>query len=282
MSASPHIPVVFMACVNSYLQDSRLRYIVQERKAISQILQADPERVFFQPVQKGNVPHSRFLELLEQGHYHERINILHFCGHADTDHLRIESESLETVVPMSELSKWIGRLPKLQAVFLSGCATPRLLEMLLRWDIPAILVTQTFEKNMRAIELAKTFYYYLAQGCTLVEAYRFTSTRFEEFMAVEVGYDMDTDQLAWDGKDSAVLPWGLYYFAHNFDKLSHRQQRRPLLPFPNNDSDSKDVRTRRRRKLLRYVAFTLILGLIAAGLTFLLDGQQQFSQLIRF
>lgn len=287
MLATSQLPVVFLACVNSYRNSKRLRYLVHERKAIAKILSADPQNQVYHPVQKGNVANEQVVDLLNHYQYHDRINFIHFVGHADETGFRLESDDLETELSLAELSELVGMLPNLKAVFLSGCATPALLEMLLRRDLPAVIVTNTYERDPRAMAIARTFYHYLGEGRTLTETFQAVSAHHPEMQSVPVSYDIDQDDFFWEEKEAlhyqAGLGWGMYFLKDNAHRLTERLRPRRILAFPEAFGlyTRKDA-VRRRRKTLGYAAATLLLGLLAVGITLWSQRPEIVAQLLPF
>jgi hypothetical protein len=276
MTSSLQLPLVFLACVNSYQNKRRrLRHLVQERKQIASLLVGSGEQPFYQPVQKGNLPHDRFFQLLKLREYSERVAILHLAGPADGSRFRIESDEFETEVSLSELANLAGSMRGLQAVFLSGCASPEAVEALIRRDIPAVIATQTQDRDPRAYEIARSFYYYLAQGCTVIEAFHFTSVRFQELRTVEIRYEIETDEWLWDRKSDEPMPWGLYYLPENLERINRRLSR----PSP---AIHNEFRKPSLRRTLRVAAAALLLALSGALLALMLYPPQALRYLVSF
>lgn len=280
MLASTPLPVVFLACANSYRKGRRLRYLVHERKAITQLLSQAP-LPFYQPVQKGNLSTDYYLNLLKQYHYHQRIAYLHLVGHAQGDKLMIESDDCEAELTPQQLSELIDQLPHLQCVFLSGCATPGLLDLLLRKDIPAVMATQTYTRNREASAVAYTFYHHLARGESLRDAFRLVKYHHAGMRAFPVNYNVETDEMEWLAKepDEAELSWGLYYLREHAPKLESAPRQRPLLSYAGERSRWGKRRPLRR---LSFASTALILGLLAVSLVLSLQGAHVQTLLLAF
>lgn len=276
MLASTRIPIVFLACANSYRKGKRLRYLVNERKAIARILSSELEHSVYQPVEKGNVANDFFLDLLRKRQYRDRVAVLHFAGHADMSYFRLESDEFETPVTMDQLSELVAQLPRLKAVFLSGCANPRILEMLLQRDVPAVIVTQSRAKDPRTTAIAKTFYSHLSDGKTLREAFEGVASEHPDMQTVEVDYDIESDQLHWEGKELLFnglrLPWGMYYLSDNAEKLDEGASRRPILFQP-----SRARKRKRLRHILGFAAAVLAMVGLAVGLTLYLQQPDEIA-----
>ena len=285
MLATSRIPIVFLACINSYRKGKRLRYLVNERKTIAKLLTSDRKSSVYQPVEKGNRANDFFLDILRNRQFRDRVSVLHFVGHAENQYLRMESEEFESPVSFEQLSELIAKLPNLQAVFLSGCATPRLLEMFLKRDVPAVIVTQTREKDPHASAIAKTFYAQLAQGVSLKDAFGTTSIAHPDMQAIEVKYDIESDELKWEGKELLFnglrLPWGMYYLEDNLKRLEQDVHKKPLV-FPLQENLRKSSWLQKLRKGLTWAAVALLLATLGVGLTFLFQGPEEIMQLIAY
>lgn len=276
-SSVSHTPVIFLACVNSYRSGKRLRHLVHERKGISKLFPTFNHKSRYEAIQKGNLPNRYFFNQLQSNEYQNRVSVMHLVGHADSDHLRLESDNFETPIHLEEFSKLIGMLPNLQAVFLSGCATEGLVDMLIRRDVPAIIVTQTTDKDANASKLARDFYRELADGKTVQEAARQLSrSNPSHFRSHQVEYDLDSDTFNWKGK-GGPLKWGVYFLAENAEKMDEPATIRPLIPF----AQSRPVKKfKRKLSFLTYASVALLVGVLAVGITMYLQTPQQLSQLL--
>lgn len=274
LSQSSHSPVIFLACVNSYKKGKRLRYLVKERIGIAKLLSSSGKKQpLYQPLQQGTLSSDIFYELLEDREFQERLVVMHLVGHRDNNHLRIEAENFEVSMPIEEFSKVVAQLPNLQAVFLSGCATPRLLDTLLRRDIPAVIVTETYDKDERASAVAKTFYRQLAKGESIFSSFSLVMKSFPLMKPHRVTYNIETDELEWFRKPEAPdlerIPWGMYYLKENEVYLRRKLVDRPAL-FAR-DRYKKTARWKKTIRYLTYSATALLLGLLAVGITLYLD-----------
>jgi hypothetical protein len=275
MIASAYKPVIFLACVNSYRNGKRLRHFVNERKAIARMFSSFTRKSHFQAVEKGNISNQYFFNLLQQNEYHKRLTVMHFVGPENGNHLRIESDDFEVGIHIDELSKLIGMLPNLQAVFLSGCATPDLVEMLIRRDIPVVLVTQTVNKNTAASAIAMDFYRRLAQGKSIQKAVRLLQQEHPRFRAYPLHYDIESDQLDWEKRPVGGLKWGAYFLNERSSGIESNDFRRYLsIPVK-----KPQQRFYQGLKMLRIGAVALLLGLLAAGITMYFQTPEQLVQL---
>ncbi|RMG56683.1 MAG: CHAT domain-containing protein [Bacteroidetes bacterium] len=274
MLTNPRIPVAFLACANSYRKGKRLRYLVHERKALARMLD-ETHPPLYQAVQKGNLPHHVHFDLLRKHDYYDRVEILHFSGHADNNYLRLESDEFETPVGIEELSRLVGSLPNLKIVFLSGCATPGLVDMLLRRDVPLVIATQSWEKDEQVSDIARRFYRALTQGGSLQQIIEKRADGPHGMQAIEVDYEVETDTLQWQGAplpfERNRLAWGFYFLRDNLPKLRQRLVRRhPVIPLPIDAHYAGTYRQRFVRRMLSYSLSAIVIGLLAVGITLLL------------
>ncbi|MEL6588850.1 MAG: hypothetical protein AAFQ87_11830 [Bacteroidota bacterium] len=278
LASTSHKPVIFLACVNSYRNGKRLRQFVNERKSISKLFRNSfLRKTPFQAVQKGNISNQYFFNLLQQNDYQNRVAIMHFSGPKGDNHLRVESDKFEVGMHIEELSKLIGRLPNLQAVFLSGCATRDLVEMLIRRDIPAVLVTQTDSDAEESHAIAQRFYHHLSKGKTVQEACQELQKDFFRFKTHRIQYDVEHDQLDWSKSLPGELPWGLYFLDDNAKKLEEPAiLKRFALSL---QQPTRKSRIKRSLQYAKFVAAALILGFLAVGIALYVSTPEQFVQL---
>ncbi|MDX2250497.1 MAG: hypothetical protein SF052_27195 [Bacteroidia bacterium] len=286
MVATSQLPVIFLACVNSYQSGKRLRFLVDERKEVARLLDAVAGPPLYQPVQKGNVSNEYFYDLLSENQYKDRVEIMHLTGLADEDHLRLESDNFEVPIHLEELSKTIGMFPNLKVVFLSGCATPGLLEMLLKRDIPAVIVTETTEKDPQTTEVATAFYKALAYGHSVQRAFDQVKAKFHRMKIHRVDYDVEQDTFTWRGKRTfekrGMMDWGLYYMDDNLSRLSQRPRQISLMHLPLDKEYVETKRITRKVKALSFTAAVITLALLAFGVKLYLDSLEQLQFLSNF
>ena len=234
-------PIVYLACVNSSRKGKRLNYLFNERQRISKILSFGSKNPLYEVVHKDPVVNTYFFpDFIGRKYYQERVKVLHFSGHAESEHLRIEAGKSEWRIHINELSRVIDLLPNLELVYLNGCATPRLLDMLARRDIPAVMISETQKRDRRSHRLANTFYKALAKGASIQQAMTRVQKRYPRFGAYKLKYDFDQDQFKWpfniDTVESGKLPWGLYYLEDHESSLykplsMSREEKRKLSEY---------------------------------------------------
>ncbi|MEM6800848.1 MAG: hypothetical protein AAF696_05560 [Bacteroidota bacterium] len=282
MAYTAQTPIVYLACVNSFRNGKRIRYLVKERRALSNILSFNHQKPLFEPVIKDPSSQSYFFDFLNKNYDLERIKVLHFIGEAESEHLRVESGKAESSLHVNELSKFIALLPNLELVFLHGCATPKLMDMLVRRDVPAIMVCETKNRDSRANQIARTFYKDISRGATVKKALLSIQKDFPNFGAFRLDYDFDSDQIDWPFKlMGGQLPWGLYYLGEHEARLYEPMTKRsnegisiPMRPQAGQESEGFSLQ--------RFAAIAATIGLILAWVYFGQGNGGGLSQLLAF
>ncbi len=220
MANRDQIPVIFLACANSYREGKRLNYLVRERRRIANILSVEEDKGHLEIVQEGNTSKEFFFDELRQRKYKGRIAIIHFAGHADNGILRFESEEgQEEPLNIDTLATFLGTISGLHLVFLNGCGTKPTVDKLLQRGIPVVLATQTSVEDRQAAKVAEEFYQGIAGGYSIKESFEQAKAIFKEAFSY---YEVDESSniirgLEWEGMDPQEsntyiepFPWGLY------------------------------------------------------------------------
>lgn len=290
MEINTQTPIVYLACVNSSRKGKRLPYLFNERQMISNILSFGRSKPLFEPVHKDPTQDTYFFpDFIDKDMYQDRVRVLHFSGHAESEHLRIEAGKSEWSIHINELSRVIDLLPNLELVYLNGCATPKLMDMLARRDIPAIMISETRKKDQRSRNVAKTFYKEIAKGASIHQALMRIQKHFKRFGTFRLKYDVDSDEFLWpfelDSLEKGNLPWGLYFLEDHesslYKPLSMDRAEKQKFPlekwiFPRQEPSNLPARA--------YTLAAAVLALIATGLS-LHIGQlpsEELEQLMSF
>lgn len=273
MEINTQTPIVYLACVNSSKKGKRLTYLFNERQMISNILSFGRSKPLFEPVHKDPTSDTYFFpDFIDKDFYQDRVRVLHFSGHAESEHLRIEAGKSEWSIHINELSRVIDLLPNLELVYLNGCATPKLMDMLARRDIPAVMISETRKKDFRSRKVAKTFYSEIAKGASIHQAFMRIQKRFKRFGAFRLKYDVDSDQFQWpfdlNTLEKGKLPWGLYFLEDHestlYKPLSLDKKEKNKFPL------EKWIFPKKNSAKLPASAYTIaaaLLALIATGLS---------------
>jgi len=214
MAMATQPPSILLACSQSYQDGTRVSPLLAERRAIARLLEGAENQGACQLIQEDVAPHSSFMHLLEKHSFRQPISVLHVCGTYS------EAENWE----LEALSAAIGTLPDLKLVFLNGCGSRELVEMLLLKDIPAVIATQSDTPNAELSLMAHTFYKSLGNGSSLLAAFEAVMASFPGKLAqFEAYYDLETDRLKWKGMARLLEDTfgdGLYVLEENVGKLS--------------------------------------------------------------
>jgi len=272
-------PIIFMACANSYSHGKRLRYLVQERKQLARIVDRNKPFQYYLPIQKGNRPLSFFLQKLSADGLHRQVKILHLSGHHSNGRLALESEDFESEVSFEELSEILFHLPQLKLVYLNGCASPELVDFLLKKDIPAIIATQTQEKDEVINLSARLFYQHLSKGKSIWESFQECVHQFENLRLLPVSYEVETDTITCPKEEEELLPWGMYYFEENQVYLTEKPPRRTSLPISMQSSKKSPIVSESTFNLPKFVLVAL-LALLAVGASLYLLNPVNFSLIL--
>jgi hypothetical protein len=276
MFAQQKTPIVFLACVNSYIQKKRTRYLVNERKQLSKILDQPQPNPIYHPIEKGNRPNSFFFKEMQSRGLHRKIEILHFVGHENGHSFKIESDDYETELSLDEVSTWVSRLSNLKLVYLQGCANEEFLNYLLKKDIPAIITCQTQSRNIEQIKAAQHFYKELSKGNSIFHAFQTTKRESNHIQEFSLEYDIVNDTIEGMPDKLPANDICMFYLEGNKKQLTAKPVRRRLIPL--NRFNSKEIQD--SRKAVRTLLLATAFGLVAALLTFLIANSTEVLSLL--
>ncbi|MDX2250466.1 MAG: tetratricopeptide repeat protein [Bacteroidia bacterium] len=271
-------PVILLASANSYRDGRKARLLAQERKMITDIFAQESAQTIYEVVSEEPEKGNFIFDIFRQYTYNPHVNILHIAGFSSGEYLHFEGGFGEEALDPKNFTQLISRLPGLSLVFLNGCATPMLLESLLLKDIPAVMVTQVDTNRRNAQDIAHAFYTGIARGLSVRQATdRVRDSYAHKFSYKEVEYDLEQDQLVWEGKETdqerKQLTWGLYVLKENEANLDWKLP--VLLPaIPPNEKEEKK-RTRR----IRRIGSVMLASALLIVLTFLLQIPEQVQNL---
>ncbi len=154
--------------------------------------------------------------------YRDRVGLFHFGGHADGDHLLLQSAFEPRPAYAEGLATLLGQQRGLKLVFLNGCSTRPQVKRLLDTGVPAVIATARPIDDDVASEFAVAFYRALttgyssenrkvAGGCSLAMAF----AQAEGLVKAARG-GTSRDLVAAipnheDVIDDLGFPWGLQY-----------------------------------------------------------------------
>ena len=260
MADDPHIPILIVGCTNTYQDPKRIAHLQAEREQVAAALTEGPtaKTVISAAPDAGGY----FFDHIRRYQHQPDVALLHLSGYAAGRYFHFDGGSGEESLTAGQLATLIGRLPGLQAVWLSGCATTELLERLLLLDIPAVIVASVEGRDRDQLQGITGFYAALAAGASLRDAFaqlqaQSPAGRWQWHTAT---YDLEHDHLDWPGRDpEAPTPaWGLYTLAHHRAQLDWAL---PVQPVPAGAAAAAraERRTRRSRRIGSAILATLFL-----------------------
>jgi len=139
-----------------------------------------------------------------------KITILHYSGHAEHFSMELDDDKLTIEKFANTISGWNN----LQLVFLNGCSTAGMVDMLLEKGVKAVIATTEEIDDNKACDFSTLFYeHFCVEKKPLKIAFKQTINRLNNYV-----YDEKTAFVARGGGDRSEfeeileeLPWALYY-----------------------------------------------------------------------
>ena len=230
-----HKPVIFLAFANANqrkIPEAYLQNLNKESGSLYRALQAKHDGNFLQIHREEQVDRNKIFNTFS--HYAGKVQIFHFAGHADGEHLFLMNDENERQAALANgLADLFGQhIQSLKLVFLNGCSTYGQVKMLLDNHVPAVIATSTTISDRLAGIFAEQFYKNLAGGQTINQAYE----------AARAFFTSGEDQLVFGqdrerslsrrrhSSDKDVLPWGLYTLEDHCPALNWRIPDMPFAP----------------------------------------------------
>lgn len=206
------VPLVMLAFANE--EERFLKSLRQECDAISDALRdrKDDRSIALEVQQEAEL--GRLFDLVAR--YRDDLVIFHYGGHANGEALDLKAADGSNSPAFARgLAGLLGSLPRLQLVFLNGCATQGQVDDLLAAGVPAVIATSAPVDDSIALDFARQFYGSLGDrnaarsiqfafddAKSLVESARGTAISFSTGRGMTVG----------DAPPPAVGAqlWGLY------------------------------------------------------------------------
>ncbi len=211
-------PIILLTFSND--QDAYLSSIAAEQKAIKQALLDYVDQNYLQIRDVQRVSTEEVFYLVNR--YHNRIQILHYAGHADGQMLQLEKEiGIVQTANAKGVAGLLGTQTSLKLVFLNGCATRGQVKALLDQGVPAVIATSVKIEDNTAQEFATQFYSALGSGSSLREAFQKAKAFVEtQGQAPAINAIEATRGIALEEVDnSSSFNWGLYWKAEQAEVL---------------------------------------------------------------
>lgn len=212
------LPIILGAFANAYDENSRLDQLDREYKAIDHLWRTQESMDF---IGIPNAQSSDIFTHLKNPLHQKRISAFHFGGHAGYTKLIMEGESGEKVKADGEaLASYLGTVSGLKLVFLNGCATAPLSDVLLASGIPAVIATSYQVQDKMAADLAINFYEEISLGKSVGQAFaaarsqiNFTAKSPKTVQIQAYDREIPLAGAAPQQEATETVPWGLYYQA---------------------------------------------------------------------
>ncbi len=107
---------------------------------------------------------------------HERVAILHYGGHSNSNGLQLEDRQGEA----QDLAVLLGKEKGLKLVFLNGCSTEAQVELLWKAGVPAVIATTADINDTKAKKLAHHFYKAIASGRSIKDAFEIAASAIRD------------------------------------------------------------------------------------------------------
>ena len=228
-------PVIFLAFANANLQtvpEAYLHNLNKESGDLYRALQLRHDGNFLQIHREEQVDRDKIFHAF--AHYAGKIQIFHFAGHADGEHLFLLDDEQEQQAALAKgLADLFGQHQQsLKLVFLNGCSTYGQVKMLLDNHVPAVIATSTTISDRMAGIFAEQFYTNLAGGQSINQAYEAAKAWFSTTGEQKI-FDQDQARSIGrkkKGENRDILPWGLYTLEENCPALNWKIPDVPFAP----------------------------------------------------
>ena len=260
-------PAIYFAQIQDYRHGSQIDYLVQEWQGIAQWLK--------QRARPSGSAKQAFSTCLNEAFFsdqkrREKVAILHLEAFQARDQkIQFAAGPENEVIDLHKLSRLVNFLPNLKLVFLSGYISRELVEQLLKMDIPAIITVEANHVEAPVSPMTTRFYRGLAKGLSIRDAFdQLTYSYGSSPKCYLVSYDLDSDQMVWEGKDKlkrhSPLPWGLYVMEDHLPVLNWTLPRWFSIP----RRLKKQPHTEGKSQGIAYMLAGVLFLSVAAGLLY--------------
>jgi WD40 repeat protein len=164
------LPIIVLAFANEQEGRRYLRDLPEELRRLQDILREAERRGLCRLELLPNATLDQIFDVFTRNR--DRVTILHYAGHADSDRLLLESGAGGSdAAHAAGLATFLGQRRGLQLVFLNGCSTRAQVAGLLEAGVAAVIATARAIDDRMAREFAAAFYIELAAGQPLRAAY---------------------------------------------------------------------------------------------------------------
>ncbi len=232
MSKRPLILLIFANDRQAYLEA-----VTKERQQLIKLLRFEIEKNALD-IEVDSLDYTTIGSMIEMLNLQrERLAILHFAGHSDTDLLQLD----EGQAHVNGLAAKLGECPNLKLVFLNGCNNAALVRAIAAVGVASIIGTRRAVADTAALHFSSGFFTALAaQGRTLSEAWNQAKTDVEtvtgeQSRSLDIEQPDNTQEWSWF-MVSQTPDWKLVDATHPCNRLPalpHGEL--PATPFKNLD-----------------------------------------------
>jgi inactive STAND/CHAT domain len=204
----PDLPLIFFAFANATDKTEFLPHLKEEERGILEL--CTPLKHLYKILDFEHREQTQAKDLFDiLSQVGKKVSILHYSGHANSLSISLDDDQFS----IERLCLLIGSLENLQLVFLNGCSTGKMVDLLLENGVKAVIATSQEVADVEACRLSLAFYKSLSvKDKTLENAFtdalsvlsKNPVSKAEAFVSRGT---MKRDKLAEKDK----IPWALYY-----------------------------------------------------------------------
>ncbi|MDX2306487.1 MAG: CHAT domain-containing protein [Microscillaceae bacterium] len=197
-------PIIYLSFAND--KDGHLKYLKQESDEIEKIFRALDDKNTVKLKRQDQSTVDNIFETFT--HYRNQIVIFHYGGHANSSQLILKDQRAGA----KSIAQLISKQTNLKLVFLNGCATKNQVREFFQLGVKTLIATSVPVEDQKATEFAIQFYQALANGYTIQEAFKISTSKLAAKNLIQAGSviihrfsDPIPELNIVDEK-----PWGLY------------------------------------------------------------------------
>ncbi len=204
-------PLIVLAFANS--TDQPLDSLEREYSAVFDIMTSVKDNFQFEIYPEPLATPAKLIELLSRRR--DSIALLHYSGHALRDQLLMRDQPAMA----KGLAQLLGKLPKLQCLFLNGCSTQGQVKLLLENGVKSVIATSAPVDDEKATNFSIDFYREMARGKSVRESFNMAKAKLEtldakiEFQSFRGISQDDLENGVWgifeNPENPPINDWGL-------------------------------------------------------------------------
>ncbi|MEM7512410.1 MAG: hypothetical protein AAF388_15855, partial [Bacteroidota bacterium] len=263
MTSIQERPLILLTYTNRQASKQRPVSVDQELEEVANSLQPLVDEEICEVRNATNSEEGYFLELVQDEELKSRISIIHLSGGVISGNILLfpDSSGKSKIVEPTKLGAYLGDLPNLKIVFITGIFKPGLVNELLKAGVPSVISIGFFEESYN---LPVEYYSQLADSKTLKQAYGYVTIRDDslQYEVLDVEEEGEITRQAFkpglyvnrDKKD--LLNWSTKL------KMSAEEEGEFKVPDINS---LPSVRKHRTRKIVMGIALILMVAVGVYG-----------------